>query len=163
MHQSAYCFNAIAAYAANMETGTAESKFSVQMDLDQDEQSTAIELATVDGSNFEPPTFTTPIEPKHLGHAGKLVTSQTGKFLLYYKAILQYEPKNAGKERENHGIDISKSYWINPEEKWHVLDGSQELSRGDTVRVNLDVEVRDPLDFVIVEDPVLGALEPMDP
>lgn len=162
-HQSAYCFNAIAAYAANMEADTAESKVSVQMDLDQDEHSTSLELATLDGSKFEPPIFTIPIEPKHLGHAGKLVISQTGESRLYYKATLQYEPRNAGVERENHGIDISKSYWINREEKWHVLDGSLELSRGDTVRVNLNVEVRDPLDFVIVEDPVPGALEAMDP
>lgn len=162
-HRSAYCFNAIAAYAENMEADSEDINVSVEMDLDQHEQSTSLKLATKDGSDIEPVTFTTPLEPKHLGHVGKLVLSQTGESRLYYKATLQYEPKSAGIERKNNGIDISKNYWVNRGAKWQVLDGSTELWRGDTVRVNLRLEVRDPLDFVIVEDPVPGALEPMDP
>ncbi|MCY4144151.1 MAG: hypothetical protein OXG08_10780 [Gammaproteobacteria bacterium] len=162
-HRSAYCLHAVAAYLANMEPEAAELDISVKLALGGLEHD--IPVLTPEADAFPPDvaTFSTVLEPKHLGEAGELLLRQDDESRIYYKATLQYEPLDAGRNAENHGIDITKSYWIKSRDSWQEIDDATELSRGDLVRVGLKVDVRDPLDFVIVDDPVPGALEPIDP
>lgn len=162
-HQSAYCFNAIIEYAASMEPEPGELDVSVNVAFGDKEHHIPAVQSEAAISKPGIVAFSTALEPSHLGREGKLVLNQDGGSRIYYAATLQYEPSNASQDAEHHGIDISKSYWLKTRDAWREIDSSTELNRGDLVRVSLRVDVRDSLDFVIVDDPVPGALEPIDP
>ncbi len=162
-HRSAYCFNAIAAYAATMETEMDELDISVKVAMGRRNQIVPRIRQATGHTNVDFATFETALKRRNLGKTGELVLSQLGQSRLYYKATMQYEPIETKNNPQNHGIDISRSYWIKQGEKWNEIDDSSELQRGDLVRVRLVLDARDPLDFVIVDDPVPGALEPVDP
>ncbi|MCY3885206.1 MAG: hypothetical protein OXG24_09890, partial [Gammaproteobacteria bacterium] len=160
-HRSAFCLNAIAAYTAAMETEMDELDISVKVAIGRRNQNVPRVRQATGEVGFA--TFETLLNRRNLGKTGELVLSQHGQSRLYYKATLQYEPIQYRNDPQNHGIDISKSYWIKDGDKWSELGETSKLQRGDLLRVRLVLDTRDPLDFVIVDDPVPGALEPVDP
>ncbi|MXW52501.1 MAG: hypothetical protein F4Z66_00640 [Gammaproteobacteria bacterium] len=162
-HPSAFCLNAIAAYTTAMETEIDELDISVKVAMGRRNQNVPRVRRATGDSNVEFAMFETALNRRNLGKTGELVLSQRGESRLYYRATLQYEPIQSNNQPQNHGIDISKSYWIKQGEEWHEIDDSSKLQRGDLVRVRLVLDIRDPLDFVIVDDPVPGAFEPVDP
>ncbi|MCY3885175.1 MAG: hypothetical protein OXG24_09725, partial [Gammaproteobacteria bacterium] len=145
-HRSAYCLHAVAAYLANMEPEAAELDISVKLALGGLEHDIPVLTPEADGFTPDVATFSTVLEPKLLGEAGELVLRQDDESRIYYKATLQYEPLDTGRNAENHGINITKSYSIKSNDSWQEIDDATELSRGDLVRVSLKVDVRDPLD-----------------
>ncbi|MXW54583.1 MAG: hypothetical protein F4Z66_11560 [Gammaproteobacteria bacterium] len=161
-HQSSFCLGAIAEYAEAMET--VEDDFAVDVKLileGQSSQSQFEQPTQMNGSNRSF-TFSTSLKPEFVGWPGDMELQQAGDSRFYYKATLQYEPTEVQTEGENFGIDISKTYWIMHEDQWVELEDSHQLRRGDVVRVELYLDIRDQRDFVIVDDPVPGFLQPIN-
>ena len=161
-HEAAYCLTAIIEYAESMETLADDLKVDVELALSHQQQKVRLDRVSDTQSGESSDLFTMMLKPEHFGRTGELVLNQHGLARFYYKARLKYEPIKPNWDREYHGIDIRKTYWVKSQDDWVELDESAELRRGDVVHIGLYVDIRDERDFVIVDDPVPGALEPIN-
>lgn len=157
-HESSFCLSAIVEYAESMETVDADFKVDVELVMDDHLSPPRFET----NGSAHSLVYTTPLKPDHVGAPAELRLSQTGDSRFYYKATLRYEPAEEQSDRENFGIDIRKAYWVRSGDQWVELDDSHELNRGDVVHVGLYLDIRDQRDFVIVDDPVPGFLQPIN-
>lgn len=161
-HRASFCLRAIVEYAESLEP--AHDNFAVEVQLalaDQLETLPAHSKASGQPHSGSM-SFTSSLKPDFLGEQGSVILSQAEDSRFYYKATLKYEPNEIHNERENYGIDIRKAYWVKHGDDWVELDSTSTLSRGDVVHVGLYLDIRDQRDFVIVDDPVPGALEPIN-
>ena len=162
-HESSFCLSAIAEYVESQEI--VDDNFLVDVELIMDGLLSQPQFEQTQETNAKGRTlvFSTPIKSEFVGLPGDLRLKQAGDSRFYYKATLQYEPTELRSEPENFGIDISRTYWVrNEEDKWVELNESHALKRGDVVRVGLYLDIRDQRDFVIVDDPVPGFLQPIN-
>ena len=161
-HEAAFCLNAIIEYADALEAVDSELDVEVELALKSQLQDVNFHRTASSDGDRSSVLFATTLKPEHIGGSGELVLRQQGMSRFYYKATMQYEPTEHFQGRENHGIDIRKTYRVKKNDTWVELDESADLRRGDIVRVDLYLDIRDERDFVIVDDPVPGALEPIN-
>jgi hypothetical protein len=62
----------------------------------------------------------------------------------------------------NAGIEIHREYSMQKDNQWQLLKNPMKLSRGDLVRVDLFLSLPAARNFVVVDDPVPGSLEPVN-
>lgn len=161
-HQASFCLSAIAEYAESMETVDEEFIADVELVLEGQLNPPKFEVATGKNLIDESLVYSTPLKPELTGTPADLQIKQSGDSRFYYKATLQYEPNEVQTDRENFGIDIRKTYWVKSDDQWTELDDTHDLRRGDVVHVGLYLDIRDQRDFVIVDDPVPGFLQPIN-
>ena len=63
---------------------------------------------------------------------------------------------------KNAGIEVHREYSLERNDSWELLTGNMHLKRGDLVRVDLFVSLPTARNFVVVDDPVPGGLEPVN-
>ena len=161
-HRASYCLRAIVEYAEHLEDEDNDFSVDVQFALGEQLETLSANLPSSGQPQGELILFDTPLRPNFLGKQGRVLFDQPENARFYYKTTLKYEPNAIQTDRENYGIDIRKTYWVKKEDDWVELDGSALLTRGDVVHVGLYLDIRDQRDFVIVDDPVPGALEPIN-
>lgn len=161
-HRASYCLRAIVEYAEHLEEEGNNFAVDVQFAFAEQLEALSAILPSTEQPHNRSMLFDTPLRPDFLGKQGRVLFDQPENSRFYYKATLKYEPNEIQTDRENYGIDIRKTYWIKKEDDWVELDSSASLSRGDVVHVGLFLDIRDQRDFVIVDDPVPGALEPIN-
>ena len=84
----------------------------------------------------------------------------TGRF--YYTVGMSYTPKELRKDNINAGIDVRREYSVERDGKWILLKSPMKIRRGELVRVDLYVSIPAARNFLIVDDPVPGGLEPVN-
>jgi alpha-2-macroglobulin len=84
-----------------------------------------------------------------------------GSGRLYYTVGLTYAPSSLP-NAINDGIEIHREYSVQRGGKWVLLKSPMEIGRGELVRIDLYVSVPSAREFVVVDDPVPGGLEPVD-
>lgn len=94
----------------------------------------------------------------------RIEASGTGRG--YASTRVQYiEPDGA--PAVSAGLSVRRSYAVQRDGRWQVLQpdarGELELRQGDLLRVDLDVDVPAPMTYVVVDDPVPGGIEPLNP
>jgi hypothetical protein len=90
---------------------------------------------------------------------GVLSVNKTAGNLLYYHVDLKsYSDKNIF-NNQNNGLEIHREYSVKRDGEWAL---ASEFVPGDLVRVDLYVTAPAMRSFVVVEDKVPGALEPID-
>ncbi len=122
----------------------------------------ALGTARFQGKNQESVTLSRKIRPADPGKTLPLVVEKQGDGRLYYKATLSYAPKNPPNKRINAGMDIRKEVRVERNGQSLLLANPMTLKRGDLVRVDLFISLAGPRNFVVVEDPVPGGLEPVN-
>jgi len=75
---------------------------------------------------------------------------------------VQYAPLEEHANRINAGIDIRREYSVERDGKWMMLKNPSEIKRGELVRVDIFVSLPTARNFVVVDDPVPGGLEPVN-
>lgn len=161
-HRASYCLRAIVEYANHLEAEDSDFAVEVQLALGEQLEALPSSLTNSGEAHNGSVLFDTPLRPAFLGEQGRVLLDQEENSRFYYKATLKYEPDEIQTDRENYGIDIRKTYWVKKEDAWVELESAASLSRGDVVHVGLYLDIRDQRDFVIVDDPVPGALEPIN-
>ena len=161
-HRASYCLRAIVEYADLLEDEDDDFSVDVQLTLGEQLQALPESLTSTNKTQNDLRLFTTSLRPDFLGQQGRVLFDQPENSRFYYKATLSYEPNEIQTDRENYGIDIRKTYWVKKEDQWVELENAMSLTRGDVVHVGLYLDIRDRRDFVIVDDPVPGALEPIN-
>ncbi len=102
------------------------------------------------------------VQPFAAGSGPVPVTlTQSGSGRYYYTLRLSYAPKSLPASI-NDGIGIHREYSVQRDGKWVLLTSPMAVTRGELVRVDLYVSVPAPREFVVVDDPVAGGLEPVD-
>ncbi len=110
----------------------------------------------------KPTTFERPIGKSDPGRKTKMVIEKKGPGRMYYSTRVSYTPLEEHANRVNAGIEIRKEYSVERDKKWTLLKNRSEIRRGELVRVDIFVSIPTARNFVVVDDPVPGGLEPVN-
>ncbi|MEM7016558.1 MAG: alpha-2-macroglobulin family protein, partial [Pseudomonadota bacterium] len=102
------------------------------------------------------------MQPTDEGRKTKLKITKEGQGRLYYGVHVQYAPKEDKAEAVNSGIEVRREYHVERDGKWELLSSPMKLKTGELVRVDLYLSLPSPRNFVVVDDPVPGGLEPVN-
>ncbi|CCQ89813.1 conserved exported hypothetical protein [Nitrospina gracilis 3/211] len=106
--------------------------------------------------------LTRPIEQGDPGRKTKVVIKKKGMGRLYISTRLQYAPLEEHAEHINAGIEIRKEYAVERNGEWVLLNDGDKIQRGELVRVDIFLSIPAARNFVVVDDPVPGGLEPVN-
>lgn len=108
-------------------------------------------------------TFIKPITANDIGKTYNVELQREGVGRYYYNTRLQYSPFALLMQDENHGIEIHREYSVQRNNQWVLLNKNNDsIKPGDLVRVDLYLNLTAPRNFVVVDDPVAGGLEPVN-
>jgi uncharacterized protein YfaS (alpha-2-macroglobulin family) len=110
----------------------------------------------------DPVEFEKPIGANDPGREAAVKLEREGKGRYYYSARLSYALQALKTEAINAGIEIHREYSLERDGKWELLENRMQIKRGDLVRVDLFVSLPTARNFVVVDDPVPGGLEPVN-
>jgi len=154
--ENMFCMNALIDYSRVYESETPDMSLQALFDTE------VIGRAKFADLRDDPVEFQKPIAAGYPGRAATLTLEQVGQGRLYYSARLTYAPQTLKTEPVNAGIEIHREYSLERDGSWELLTGSMQLKRGDLVRVDLFVSLPTARNFVVVDDPVPGGLEPVN-
>ncbi len=154
--ENVFCTNALVDYARAYESE--EPDFSVRVSLGDEE----LGSARFSERRAAARDFARPIRPGDPGRDVDLAIERSGVGRLYYAARLFFAPEKRPVERANAGIDVRREYSVERDGRWLKLDSPYRIRSGELVRVDLYVSLPTARNFVVVDDPVPGALEPVN-
>ena len=154
--ENMFCANALADYAGAFES--VEPNLTVRAALDSQELGTA----KLEGVAATPVTLTHEIAAADVGRDAKLSIEREGEGRLYYATRLSYAPVDGVTEPINSGIELRREYSVERDGKRVLLGNDAKIKRGDLVRVDIYMSLPAARNFVVVNDPVPGGLEPVN-
>ncbi len=154
--ENVFCMNALVDYARRWEAVEPAMRATATLD------GKPIGETRFDDFRDTAVTLSLPILPEHPGKSAQIHVSREGEGRLYYTARLMYSPLETSAERVNAGIDVRREYSVKRDGEWTLLESGDAIRRGDLVRVDLFVNMPAARNFVVVDDPVPGGLEPVN-
>ncbi|MCP4697019.1 MAG: large extracellular alpha-helical protein [Gammaproteobacteria bacterium] len=109
-----------------------------------------------------PVSFEHAMTPADPGRKTSVKLTREGTGRLYYGVRLAYAEKAESAQAVNAGIEVRREYSIERDGKWVLLESPMALKTGDLVRVDLFLSLPAARNFVVVDDPVPGGLEPVN-
>lgn len=154
--ENLFCVNAVLEYARKFEAE--KPNFSVQATFDEKPMGSAkfAELTA------KPAILTVPMSPSLLGVNKKMTLAKDGPGRMYYTTVLRYSPTAAAESAINSGIEVRREYSVERNGKFELIRSPYSLKKGELVRVELFVNVPAARNFVVINDPVPGGLEPLN-
>ena len=154
--ENLYCLGALVDYSHNYEKDTPQ--LSVHASLGGQ----AIGDAKFNAFKDPPATLVRPNGSADAGNKAELHIERQGTGRVYYATRLSYSLKDSVAKATNAGIEVVREYSVQRNGKWEMLTSPMEIKRGELVRVDLFVDVPAARNFVVVDDPVPGGLEPVN-
>ena len=151
--ENIFCMNGLINYARAYESVTPNMTVTVDMDGEDMGQARFTAL-TEDAVTLE-----RPMREEDEGAKGAITITRDGEGQLYYATRMQYAPTADFATRLNAGLDVRKEYSVERDKKWVKLKDSDEIDRGELVRVDIFVSLPTARNFVVVDDPLPGGLE----
>jgi uncharacterized protein YfaS (alpha-2-macroglobulin family) len=118
--------------------------------------------STFDDSRDAPVEHARELRPGDPGTRSELRISKLGPGRVYYSARLHYSPRELKREPVNSGIEVRREYSVRRNGAWTLLTQPMRVVAGELVKVDLFVSLPAPRNFVVVDDPVPGGLEPVN-
>lgn len=109
-----------------------------------------------------PVTFIKKIESTDPGRNAKATITRKGDGRLYYTTRISYAHLNEYDSYTNSGIEIKREYSVERNGKWELLKSPSELTQSELVRVDIFLSLPTARNFVVVNDPIPGGLEPVN-
>jgi uncharacterized protein YfaS (alpha-2-macroglobulin family) len=103
-----------------------------------------------------------PIKAGDAGRRSLVQIERVGQGRLYYATRLAYALPTAMDVAANAGIEVHREYSVERAGKWELLQPPVQIKRGELIRVDLYVSIPAARNFVVVDDPVPGGLEPVN-
>ncbi len=121
-------------------------------------------LGTADfqGKNQGSVRLTRPIQSDDPGRSRLLTVERNGQGRLYVQSFMSYASEASATKPVNAGISVQRRVWVERNKKFVALTDPVTLTAGDLVRVDLWVSPGGDRNFVVVDDPVPGGLEPVN-
>ncbi|MFK8068842.1 MAG: alpha-2-macroglobulin [Gammaproteobacteria bacterium] len=115
-------------------------------------------------------SFVHMINKNDSGRKATVTLEKEGSGRVYYTTRMQYALLDSEAERVNSGMEIRREYSIKRNDKWERLNTSKDntsqaamqIKRGDLVRIDLFVNLPTTRNYVVIDDPVPGGLEPVN-
>jgi hypothetical protein len=154
--ENMFCANALADYAAAYESVTPNLRVTAALD------GADFGSSDIKGVSAAPVTMEHQIDANDPGRNAKLTLKREGEGRLYYQTRLSYAPTDPNASPVNSGIEIRREYSVERDGKWVLLGEPATIQRGELVRVDLYLSLPAARNFVVVNDPVPGGLEPVN-
>ena len=110
----------------------------------------------------EPIRFDQNISELSHPRSGEVKITKEGTGRVYYTTLLGLKFKDLPQTPRNDGIEVSRTYEVSRGGAWEPLSNALTLKKGELVRVSLTVTTPAPKNFIVVDDPLPGALEPVN-
>ncbi len=151
-----FCMNALIDYSGAYEKD--EPAMTIRTYFDDEE------LPSVEFTDLRDPAgeVERPIQPGDAGRGATVRIEREGTGRLYYATRLFYSPIELKKDSINSGMVVKREYSVERDGEWVLLEDPIRIRTGDLVRVDLYISLPAPRNFVVVEDPVPGGLEPVN-
>jgi len=154
--ENMFCMNALIDYSRVYESDAPDMTLMAYLDAE------VLGRAKFTDLRDDPVAFQRSIGAADPGRAATVKLERQGPGRLYYSACLTYAPQTLKTEPINGGIEIHREYSLERDGNWELLTGGMQLKRGDLVRIDLFVSLPTARNFVVVDDPVPGGLEPVN-
>lgn len=154
--ENIFCTQALAEYARQYEQ--AAPAISVTATLGQ----TPFGNTSFNSRRDPAVTFSKPVSPSLIGQPQSVSIAREGTGRLYYGLALSYAMPATQSKPANAGMEVTREYSIKKDGKWQLLQPGEQLKRGALVRVDLYLSLPAARNFVVVDDPIPGGLEPVN-
>ena len=154
--ENIFCLQALSEYSRAYEKREPNYKFNVALGKDP------LGKGSFKGYRQESIEFDRQLTTGDPGMSRTLKIKKTGPGRLYHSVRVFFAPKELPKERINSGMVIKRQYSVERDGEWVVLDTEDKIARGELLRVDLFVSLPAGRNFVLVEDPIPGGLEPVN-
>ncbi|MEE8573841.1 MAG: large extracellular alpha-helical protein, partial [Thermodesulfobacteriota bacterium] len=154
--ENLFCMNSIVDFSRLYEKETPEMIVGVSLDK---ELMGSVSFSDLRDASVD---IERPIKEGDPGRKATLQIERTGKGRLYYSTRLFYAPKEFKTTAINSGIEVRREYSVERDGKWELLGDSMELNSGDLVKIDIFLSLPTARNFVVVDDPVPGGLEPVN-
>jgi uncharacterized protein YfaS (alpha-2-macroglobulin family) len=154
--ENVFCMTSLLDYAQRYETAAPDVRVDAVLGT--------APLGTARFGSFrdEAVTLSRPIGAQDLGARTQLTIDGTGAGRVYYSARMSYAPTEDAAVAVNAGIDVRREYSVQRDGEWLLLASPMRIRRGELVRVDLYVSLPTARNFVVIDDPVPGGLEPVN-
>lgn len=154
--ETLFCTRALIDYGAAFENQPVQLQAAATLDEEA--------LGTVDITPASAPTLSRGVERSDAPQ--RVAVTARGQGRAYLSTRLQYiEPDDM--PAINAGLSIARRYAVRRGGEWQALDVAADaplrLQRGELLKVELDVDVPAWMTYVVVDDPVPGGIEPLNP
>ncbi len=153
--ENMFCMNALIEYSRIYESEAPEMTVCVLMDAE------SIGKAAFRDLRDDPVTFERPMTEVDPGRKVEIEIEREGRGRLYYTARMAFAPLEEHATRVNAGMEIRREYSVERGGEWVLLASPMEIRRGELVRVDIFLSLPTARNFVVVDDPVPGGLEPI--
>lgn len=106
--------------------------------------------------------FERPVKKGDAGRKATVKLEREGVGRVYYGARLFYAPRELKKDAINSGIEVRREYSVERGGEWTPLGQEMEIKTGELVLVDIYLSLPSARNFVVVDDPVPGGLEPVN-
>ena len=110
----------------------------------------------------DPVTFQKPITKNDPGRKAKVKITRKGKGRVYYASRINFARLEEDATPTNAGIEIRREYSVERKGKWILLNNPMKINRGELIRVDIYLSLPTVRNFVVVDDPVPGGVEPVN-
>lgn len=154
--ENVFCMNGLVDYARAFENVAPNMQVTVKLD---EKPFGETKFADVRDA---PATFIRNIEKADVGKSAKATIDKQGDGRLYYATRLSYAPLAEQSSYINAGMEIRREYSVERDGKWQLLKSPFTIKQSELVRVDLYLSLPAARNFVVVDDPVPGGLEPVN-
>jgi uncharacterized protein YfaS (alpha-2-macroglobulin family) len=154
--ENLYCLNAMVEYSRIYEKDT--PKITVRASL------TGEPIGSAKFSSFRDPaaTLVRPNGADDAGRKAEVRIEREGTGRIYYATRLSYSLTDDVATTTNAGMEITREYSVQRNGSWELLQSPMRIKRGELVRVDIYLSLPAARNFVVVDDPVPGGLEPVN-
>jgi len=154
--ENVFCMNALIDYARRFESTAPAFTATAAVD--------GVSLGTASFDDLRDPgvSLMRLIETGDPGTRRELTVAADGPGRLYYAARMTYAEAPSAGRLVNAGIEVRREYSVERNGEWVLLAEPAAVAQGELVRVDLFVSLPTARQFVVVDDPVPGGLEPVN-
>lgn len=154
--ENVFCLNALFDYSAVYESTKPKMTISVALDRNQ------FGVANFSSVRDNPISLVKKINSSDVGKSAKAIISRSGDGRLYYSTRLSFASLANNADYKNAGIEVRREYSVKRNGKWMILKSPFKINQSELVKVDIFVMLPASRNFVVVNDPVAGGLEPVN-
>lgn len=154
--ENLFCLSALQAYAQVYEQSSPAAQITASLD------NALLGEARFDSVRDQVVELEQPMRAEDVGQARTLRLQADGEGRVYYSLRMSYAPTAIAPDSINAGMELRREYSVRRDGQWQLLQSPLQLQRGELVRVDLYLSLPTARNFVVVDDPVPGGLEPVN-
>lgn len=159
--ENLYCMNALVNFSKVYEQQAPDMQLSVSS-LTEKYSTQSIGKAEFSDLRDAAVTVSNSELPVEAGLNGKIQIVKQGAGRVYYQMLMSFAKTEDNSERINAGIQVHREYSVQRNGNWQLLESPMQLSKGELIRVDLFVSTPTARQFVVIDDPIPGGLEPVN-